>query len=222
MTLNGLDISSETQNISYKDIKKNNIKFVMIRAGFTDYDKNKTKNIDSKFEYNYSLAKLYKLDIGVYYTSRAVSLDEAKEEIEYFLSIIKDKEFEYPVCIQIEDDHNTIIYYQINQKTINKKEFLDITSYMIDKIKISGYKPLVRTYYDWYIDIYNKSDKYLYWLDDGKDKEYITSNIEDNKIYLNKDEDKVEVVLINNCILSKIKNNIKIGYKIVKSKIRRK
>lgn len=222
MTLNGLDISKETQKLSYNDIKKNNIEFVMLRAGFTDYNKNKSKNIDEDFEYNYNLAKAYKLNVGVYYTSRAVSLKEAEEEIDYFLDIIKDKIFEYPVCIQIEDDHNTVIYYPINQKNLERKKLFDIVKFMTDKLRKKGYEPMIRTYNDWYIDVFDKSDIFKYFLDNSNIKEnFITSNNENNLLYLNKNEEKVEVILVENCLLSKVKSYIKAGYKILKSKIRK-
>lgn len=222
MTLNGLDISKETQKISYNYIKDNNIEFVMLRAGFTDYNKSKSKNIDEDFEYNYKLAKKYKLKVGVYYTSRAVSLKEAEEEINYFLEIIKGKIFEYPVCIQIEDDHNTIIYYPINQKSLERKKLFEIVKTMTDKLKEKGYEPMIRTYYDWYIDVFGKNDNFKYFLDNSNIKEnLITSNNENNLLYLNKNEEKVEVILVENCLFSKVKSYIKAGYKILKSKIRK-
>ncbi len=222
MMLNGLDISNETQKLSYNDIKKYNIEFIMLRAGFTDYDNNKTKIKDKNFEYNYTIAKIYKLKVGVYYISRAISLKEANEEINYFLDIIKDKIFEYPVCIQIEDDHNTIIYYPVNQKNIEKEKLFNITLFMINKLKENGYKPMIRTYYDWYINIFKKYNNVKYFIDNAKvEGEYIMSNKENNHLYLKENEEKVEVVLVENCLISKIKNYLKAGYKILKSKIRK-
>ena len=222
MTLNGLDISKETQKISYNYIKDNNIEFVMLRAGFTDYNKSKSKNIDEDFEYNYKLAKKYKLKVGVYYTSRAVSLKEAEEEINYFLDIIKGKIFEYPVCIQIEDDHNTIIYYPINQKKLESKKLFDISLYMINKLKERGYETMIRTYYDWYNNIFKNNIETKYFIDNAElDGNYIISNKDNNHLYLKNKEEKVEVVLVENCLFSKVKSYVKAGYKILKSKIRK-
>ena len=222
MMLNGLDISNETRKLSYNDIKKYNIEFIMLRAGFTDYDNNKTKIKDKNFEYNYRLAKIYKLKVGVYYISRAISLKEADEEINYFLDIIKDKIFEYSVCIQIEDDHNTIIYYPVNQNNIGKEKLFNITLFMINKLKENGYKPMIRTYYDWYINIFKKYNNVKYFIDNAKvEGEYIMSNKENNHLYLKENEEKVEVVLVEDCLISKIKNYLKAGYKILKSKIRK-
>ncbi len=226
MLINGLDVSSQTQQINYKLLKENNIDFVMLRAGFTDYDKNKTKRKDKLFNYNYKLAKKYRLNIGVYYTSNAVTLKEAKEEIDYFLNIIKDKVFDYPVTIQIEDDHNTIIYYPKNQKNLDKKDLLNISLFMINQIKINGYEPLIRTYYNWYVDVFKENKKYLYWIDNSIDNSNYINSYDNDILYLNtnykiNNDEKVEIVLEKNSLLDTIKNYIKAGYKILKSKIRK-
>ena len=101
MKQKGLIVSSDNLLSSYKDLS--DIEFVIIRLGFTDFNTKKTKHIDSKFYENYELSKKEKLKIGLYYESRAVTIDEAKDEIEYFLHLLKNKTFDYPVIIEYED-----------------------------------------------------------------------------------------------------------------------
>lgn len=232
MTIKGLDISSQSENISYNRIKKNDIKFVMIRAGFTDYDKRKTKIVDSKFEENYRSARKHNLKIGVYYCSRATTIKEAEDEVNYFLSIIDGKTFEYPTAIQIEDDHNTVIYYPYNQESIEKIKLLSIVNLMNQKIKNKGYNSLIRTYEKWYKNIFmdNKTYMYNFWIDDlqkdnnnydiySTENDIIYSNIDYTKC--NQDDEKVEIIVSEDCLINKIKSYIKAGYKILKSKIRK-
>lgn len=232
MTIKGLDISSQSENINYSKIKKDDIKFIMIRAGFTDYDKNKTKKVDSKFEENYKFAKKHNLNKGAYYCSRATTLKEAEDEVNYFLNIIEGKIFEYPIAIQIEDDHNTIIYYPYNQKSIEKNNLLNIVNLMNQKIKNKGYNSLIRTYEEWYKSIFmnNTIDIYNFWIDEMQEdnNDYDIYSKENDIIYSNIDytkwepkTDKIQIIVEKNCLIDKIKGYIKAGYKILKSKKRK-
>lgn len=128
---------------------------IFIRAGYTDYDMNKTKNIDKKFEEYYNLAKKYNIKIGTYYESRAVSMKDAKEEIDFYLKIIHNKTFDWPISLMIEDNHSTIIYYPVNQEDLSKEEISNIVSFMYNKIRDNNYVPLIITYEDWYYRKFN-------------------------------------------------------------------
>lgn len=230
MVVKGIDVSSHSDKLDIKKLRDNNIEFVMIRAGFTDYNKNKSKNIDKNFYANYELFRKNKFKIGTYYTFLATNKEEAKEELDYFLNIIKDKVFEYPITIQIEDDHSTIIYYPENQKTINNEFLISIVDYIYEKLDNMGYTILIRTYEDWHNSIFNKNTKYNFWVDNVKnyENEYLFYSKEDDIIYLDKDKtkdysrDDINITLNENCFLSVVGNYIKAGYKILKSKIRKK
>ena len=127
------DLKIKSDNL-FKDYNNlENIDFVFVRAGYTDFNKSKTKKLDTKFYENYNLALDKKLNVGVYYESCATNLKEAEDEINYLLDIIKDKKINYPVIIQIEDDHNTIIYHPNSQKNTNKDHLLEIVLYQIKK-----------------------------------------------------------------------------------------
>lgn len=126
--------------------------FILLRAGYTDYNSNKTKQKDKKFEEYYNFAKKYNIKIGTYYESRALSIKEAQEEIDFYLDIIKDKKFEYPVSLRVEDNHSTIIYYPENQSNLSSNDFRKIIYYMSDVIKNNDYIPLIITYENWYYE----------------------------------------------------------------------
>ena len=140
----GIMVSSDNLFKDYNTIE--NIDFIFVRVGYTDFNKSKTKKLDTKFYENYNLALDKKLNIGVYYESCATNLKEAGDEIDYLLDIIKDKKINYPVIIQIEDDHNTIIYHPNSQKNTNKDHLLEIVLYQIKKINEYGYNPVIKTY----------------------------------------------------------------------------
>lgn len=220
MKQKGLIVSSDNLLSSYKDLS--DIEFVIIRLGFTDFNTKKTKHIDSKFYENYELSKKEKLKIGLYYESRAVTIDEAKDEIEYFLHLLKNKTFDYPVIIECEDNHNTIIYHPFNQKNISKDMFLKIINYEVNELKKSGYDVIIKTYESWYKDIFIKNiENVKYFLDDNK--EYFDGLLykENDTVINNLDckNVKIELSVRENNLLLKIKKYIKAGYKIIKKKV---
>lgn len=220
MKQKGLTVSSDNLLSSYKDLS--DIEFVIIRLGFTDFNTKKTKHIDSKFYENYELSKKEKLKIGLYYESRAVTIDEAKDEIEYFLHLLKNKTFDYPVIIEYEDNHNTIIYHPFSQKNISKDMFLKIINYEVNELKKSGYDVIIKTYESWYKDIFIKNiENVKYFLDDNK--EYFDGLLykENDTVINNLDckNVKIELSVRENNLLLKIKKYIKAGYKIIKKKV---
>ena len=220
MKQKGLIVSSDNLLSSYKDLS--DIEFVIIRLGFTDFNTKKTKHIDSKFYENYELSKKEKLKIGLYYESRAVTIDEAKDEIEYFLHLLKNKTFDYPVIIECEDNHNTIIYHPFSQKNISKDMFLKIINYEVNELKKNGYDVIIKTYESWYKDIFIKNiENVKYFLDDNK--EYFDGLLykENDTVINNLDckNVKIELSVRENNLLLKIKKYIKAGYKIIKKKV---
>lgn len=220
MKQKGLIVSSDNLLSSYKDLS--DIEFVIIRLGFTDFNIKKTKHIDSKFYENYELSKKEKLKIGLYYESRAVTIDEAKDEIEYFLHLLKNKTFDYPVIIECEDNHNTIIYHPFSQKNISKDMFLKIINYEVNELKKNGYDVIIKTYESWYKDIFIKNiENVKYFLDDNKEyfdgilykkNDTVINNLDCKNV-------KIELSVRENNLLLKIKKYIKAGYKIIKKKV---
>ena len=140
MLQKGLIISSENECLI-----KDNIDFIVIRAGYTDYNLSKTKYKDKDFDKNYKYAKDNNLKIGVYYETRATSQIEAIDEIDFFINIIENTEIDYPILLKVLDDHNTIIYYPENQITIDKNVFNNIINIMYNKLKIYNYLPVLIT-----------------------------------------------------------------------------
>lgn len=109
MTLKGIDISEWQGNITldnWQKLKDSGIEFVILRCGYTTYGKSKTKYVDKYFENNYKNCKELGIPVGTYYYSVATTIDEAEAEANFVLDLIKDKQFEYPIAIDTEDNHD--------------------------------------------------------------------------------------------------------------------
>lgn len=91
----GIDISKHQGDINLADLK-DKVEFVIIRAGYSN-------SIDPKFERNYNLCKELGIPVGTYWYSYALNVDAAKKEANTFLNVLKEKQFEYPVYLDMED-----------------------------------------------------------------------------------------------------------------------
>lgn len=100
-TKKGIDISQYQTNIDFKKVKAGGIDYVIIRAGYGKYSKQK----DPQFETHYKNAKAAGLDVGVYWYSYALSVEDAKLEAQTCLSAIKGKKFEYPIYFDLEEQN---------------------------------------------------------------------------------------------------------------------
>ncbi len=98
--LKGIDVSKHNGSINWQKVKDEGIDFAIIRAGYGRVATQK----DPKFEENYLNAKKVGLHVGVYWYSYATNEAEALEEAKLFAEIIKYKQFDMPVFIDIEDE----------------------------------------------------------------------------------------------------------------------
>lgn len=97
----GIDLSKHNGNVDFTKVKSSGkVDFVMLRAGLGKLSSQK----DAKFETYYRDAKAQGLPVGAYWYSYAMSEDEARQEADAFLAVIKGKQFEYPVYYDVEEE----------------------------------------------------------------------------------------------------------------------
>lgn len=98
----GIDVSSHQGNIDWKKVKDSGVDFVIIRLGYRGYGESGKILIDKYFEKHYEGARAAGLEVGVYFFSQAINLDEVKEEAEFVFKNIEDKEISYPIVYDLE------------------------------------------------------------------------------------------------------------------------
>lgn len=97
--IKGIDVSSWQGDIDFKQVKSSGIKFVIIRAGYG----REVNQKDNRFEQNYKNAKAAGLDVGAYWYSYAISPDDALQEAKACIEVIKGKQFDYPIYLDLEE-----------------------------------------------------------------------------------------------------------------------
>ena len=120
---NGIDVSQWQGKIDWSKVTA---EFVIIRAGYGRVITQK----DAYFEANYSGCKSRSIPCGAYWFSYALTPEEAQTEAEVFLEVIKGKQFEYPVYLDLEDER---------QLALGKAACSAIASAFLEKVEAAGY-----------------------------------------------------------------------------------
>lgn len=107
MSYKGIDVSEWQDTIDWKRVKAAGIDFAMIRAGFG----NDISQIDKSFKANIEGALAAGIQVGVYWMSYAISVEDAIKEAQVFKKIITpySGKISFPTCFDWE--YASIDYY---------------------------------------------------------------------------------------------------------------
>lgn len=145
-----VDVSAWQENINFKAVMNEGVKAAIIRI---TERYNKT---DSYFERNYTGFKNAGAKIGVYKFSYAMSVSEIQEEARIVVSVLKGRELEYPVFLDLE---------YANQRNLGKNILTKMVQAFRQIIVDAGYKFGIYCNVDWYNNVLDTASlPYDYWL----------------------------------------------------------
>lgn len=162
----GVDVSKYQDYIDFPKLKKAGVDFCMIRLGVRGYGTGQL-SVDDYYTENMKRAADAGLDIGVYFTSQAISEAEAVEEANMVIEHLKDYQISYPVAIDmgyVENDTARIEELSKSEKTKVIKKFLET-------IDAAGYLPMIHGDKEWFIKSIDlsKLTEYDVWLSQEQD-----------------------------------------------------
>ena len=137
----GIDVSKHNGTIDWKQVKQSGVvDFAMIRAGFRGYGTEGTLNTDPKFVENMKGAISNNIEIGVYFFSQAITIEEAIAEADHTIKLIKDNEFsnsiKLPIVIDTEASGG-------RADSLSKENRTEIVKVFCERIKQYGYTPMI-------------------------------------------------------------------------------
>lgn len=142
MSVFGIDISSHQKGLKLQNVLKDGVKFAILRAGFTGWGTGVNLNKDDEFETFYAEAKKIGLPVGAYWYSCANTYTKGKEEAKYMYEhCLKGKQFEYPIYIDVEDEH-----WQKQNKTLTTEAIKGFCEYL----EALGYYVGIYANVDWF------------------------------------------------------------------------
>jgi GH25 family lysozyme M1 (1,4-beta-N-acetylmuramidase) len=160
----GVDVSHHQGKINWKKVAKDGIDFAILRIGYRGYGQAGTLNPDKQFEANYKGAKAAGLDVGVYFFAQAINEEEAREEAEFVLELLGDRELDLPIVYDPEsilDDDARTDNVTGDQFTANSAEFCKT-------IREAGYEPMIYANMVWEayeLDLSKLSDIPIWYAD---------------------------------------------------------
>ena len=98
----GIDVSVYQGEIDWQKLADAGIDFAIIRVGYRGYGSEGKMMPDKYFTQNIEGALAAGLDVGVYYFSQAITVEEAQEEAAYVIEQVKDYDLTYPVVFDWE------------------------------------------------------------------------------------------------------------------------
>lgn len=98
----GIDVSSYQGDIDWQLVREDGVEFAFLRLGFRGYGEEGNIRLDDKFEANYEGAHNAGIDVGVYFYSQAISVEEAIEEAHFVLDKLNGRTLEYPIVFDWE------------------------------------------------------------------------------------------------------------------------
>ncbi|MGN1180490.1 MAG: glycoside hydrolase family 25 protein [Suilimivivens sp.] len=134
----GIDVSKYQGDIDWKKVSADGVEYVFIRAGVRGSTEGKIME-DEKFADNIEGALDNDIEVGVYFFTQAVTQEEAIEEAEFVLKMIKDYDVTYPIVLDVEEVTST------NARTaeLTKEDYTRNCIAFCETIRDAGYTPMI-------------------------------------------------------------------------------
>lgn len=134
----GVDISAASGIVDFRVLKDNGIDFVMLKAGSRGYDSGLLSE-DANFEQNIKAATEAGLEVGAYFSSRAITETEAVSEADFCVTIISDYNLKYPIAFCFEGEQ----FDTSRTDYMNNDERTKVVLAFLEQIENRGYTPII-------------------------------------------------------------------------------
>lgn len=134
----GVDLSKNEDYVDFERLKSAGIDYVMIRLGQRGFVSGEI-TLDENFQDNYDRASAAGLDIGVYFFSQAITVEEAKEEAEFVIATLSENKINYPVVFYMEDVSGS----DVRTKDLTQMARTNIAIAFMDAVEEAGYIPII-------------------------------------------------------------------------------
>ena len=136
-TMLGIDVSYWQQNVDWQQVKDAGIDFAMIRIGWRGSVQGVLAEDDFVHQ-NFQSAAQAGVQVGGYFFSQSITVEEAIEEAEYALSIIEGYDVQMPIVYDWE-----YISWDSRTGNLSPRMLTDCTKAFCDTIRAAGYEPMI-------------------------------------------------------------------------------
>lgn len=149
----GIDLSYHNAEVDWDELAESGVEFVMLRCGYRGYTEGGLVT-DEKFREYASEANRVGINLGVYFFTQAIDEQEAIDEADYVIDLIRDYDISYPValdCEYVDDDSARTNVNEISDELRSKMAVL-----FCERLKEEGYYPMIYASENWirrYMDV---------------------------------------------------------------------
>ena len=168
----GIDVSAyqnrasgASKTIDWDAVREDGVEFVMVRVGYRGTGQAGTLNRDEFYAQNIDGAMAAGLETGVYFFAQAITVEEAIEEADFVIELLRDHEIDGPVAYDWEMHNSSYRVYGTAPEMATACAVA-----FCERIKEAGYTPMI--YAGQYVS-YIKYDQgaispYLSWYPEYK------------------------------------------------------
>ncbi len=142
----GIDVSAYQGDINWQAVADSGVEFAFIRLGYRGYTQGALIK-DDYFDKNVQEAIASGIDVGVYFVTQAITVDEAKEEAQYVLDNIKYYDITWPIVYDMEGHSSQ----EARANNISLEKNTEQIVAFCDTIKEAGYTPMVYSNTRWFV-----------------------------------------------------------------------
>lgn len=150
MELKGIDVSSWQGKIDWNKVANYGMDFAILRiteAGNV---------IDGQFENNFAGCNKYKIPVGVYKYSYAMTIAEIQSEARKVVSVLNGRKIQFPVFLDLENHR---------QRVLGAESIHNLAEAFREIIVAAGYKFAIYCNLDWYMNVIcSHLKKHDFWI----------------------------------------------------------
>lgn len=136
-TMLGIDVSVWQESIDWSQVKGAGIQFAMIRLGYRSMAEGVLKE-DSCAKANYTGAAAAGIPVGGYFFSQAVSVEEAEQEAQFVLDMVRGWDIQMPIVYDWEHTGEETRTANVDARTLT-----DCARAFCQKLEKAGYQAMV-------------------------------------------------------------------------------
>lgn len=142
----GVDLSKTNGNVDFEILKADGIDFVMLKIGQRGYDSG-VISMDEKFAEYLADANEAGLEVGVYFYSQAITVEEAVEEVGFVTETLEPykQQVTYPVVFDMEYVPND----ESRVELTDEEDKTEIAEAFLSGIRDAGYTPMIYGNKNW-------------------------------------------------------------------------
>ena len=135
----GVDVSEHQGSIRWEKVASTDVRFAMVRLAYRGWGSEGRIRADSRGIENLNGAKDAGLQVGVYFFSQAITVEEAREEARFLLTLLDGRELDLPVVY----DWETVSSEQARTKDMTAATLNACALAFCEEIRAAGYEAMV-------------------------------------------------------------------------------